>query len=115
VEDLVSTLTYRLYNRYVGTKWIAAKAHMDKQRSDFEKSTLYTWAPYYGNDPINVCAPPPISKATKVYERREYDVTQNFLTAKRIVQEHKIKQQPKLRKRPKIIPSVKNFTKCLFL
>ncbi|XP_034473284.1 uncharacterized protein LOC117780750 [Drosophila innubila] len=98
VEDLISTLTYRLYNRYVGMKWLDTRAYMNKQRSDFANSIFYTSVPYYGNDPINVCAPPPPPKSIKIYDRREYDVTQALMAGKKIKPEHKGKH-PKYRKR----------------
>ncbi|KAH8263320.1 hypothetical protein KR044_007344, partial [Drosophila immigrans] len=80
VEDFMATMSYRLYNRYVSRKWAMSKTIIESQRADFKKAVEYTWAPYFGNDHINVCNPPPPPKAPKTYERREYDVSQAFMT-----------------------------------
>ncbi|XP_060666523.1 uncharacterized protein LOC132798613 [Drosophila nasuta] len=89
VEDFMSTMTYRLFNRYVGRKWAMSKTILESQRMDFKKAVEYTWAPYFGNDHINVCNPPPPPRPPKSYERREYDVSQAFMASKRDVQEQK--------------------------
>ncbi|KAL7740897.1 hypothetical protein ACLKA6_014059 [Drosophila palustris] len=92
VEELVSTLTYRLYNRYVEARWIHAKANQEKHRTDFANSVFYTAVPFYGNDDINYCTPPPSPTGVKNYKSRECDFTQAFREANRSVQEHKVKQ-----------------------
>ncbi|KAH8377922.1 hypothetical protein KR093_007973 [Drosophila rubida] len=92
IEEFMATMAYRLYNRYVGRKWAMHRSIIESQRMDFLKAVEYTWAPYYGNDHINVCNPPPPPKVLKNYERREYDVSQTFMASRREVQSHKCKK-----------------------
>ncbi|XP_017855160.1 uncharacterized protein LOC108598761 isoform X2 [Drosophila busckii] len=85
VECLLSTMSYRFYNRYVGNKWQSRRAALQFQRSQFSKSDFYTNVPYAGFNIMGSCAPQKHwEHDPKEYNRHEFDVMQEFLKTERI-------------------------------
>ncbi|XP_032592488.1 uncharacterized protein LOC116805331 [Drosophila grimshawi] len=71
VDALVTSLSYRLYNRYMANKYATAKSFQAQMRHQFLDSAYWTSVPYPGfSHTWNI--------ETKVYGLREYDVAREF-------------------------------------
>ncbi|EDW11846.2 uncharacterized protein LOC6576413 isoform X1 [Drosophila mojavensis] len=91
VKDLLMTLTYRFYNRYVCNKYMTTKKTKDKYCREFMDAAYWTWVPYMGFNHNGVCHKwvNNYDMVPKVYALREYDVAQVFMSQALLSNLHK--------------------------
>ncbi|TDG43280.1 hypothetical protein AWZ03_010306 [Drosophila navojoa] len=82
VKDLLMTLTYRFYNRYVCNKYLTSKKAKDKYCREFLDAAYYTWLPYVGFNHDGKCKKwaNNYDIVPKLYALRQYDVAQVFMS-----------------------------------
>ncbi|XP_064553765.1 uncharacterized protein LOC135439069 [Drosophila montana] len=95
VEDLMETMSYRFYNRYVGTRFVSDRATLEIHRREFRDSKFWNWVPYAGFNHTGECHQPPPEKQPKTYTVREYDVVQIFTSVGRMTEIKKKKLRAK--------------------
>ncbi|XP_017857054.1 PREDICTED: uncharacterized protein LOC108609812 [Drosophila arizonae] len=102
VNDLLTILTYRFYNRYVCNKYMVRKSDMEKHRRDFMDAAFRTGLPFMGFNHNSACKrwAPQYDIMPKEYENREYDILQIFLTQSRMtdLQKRFLEKERALRK-----------------
>ncbi|XP_023162324.2 uncharacterized protein LOC111593666 [Drosophila hydei] len=99
VKDILTTLAYRFYNRYVGNKYMTSRSETKARRREFMHAVLRTWVPYSGVNHNAACQKwtDNFDIVPKVYELREYDVAQMFIkqTGLKILQKEVVRANEK--------------------
>ncbi|KAM8716611.1 hypothetical protein ACLKA7_003483 [Drosophila subpalustris] len=113
VEDLLSTLSYRMYNSIVAKKSLVTKTNLNRKKEEYKNSKSYTWVPFNG---LDCDRPPNWDVVIKSYDHNQQDFANSFVKAQRLVQE--IKQRPQAKgsqmdtKKPSQLISVKQQRFC---
>ncbi|XP_034490965.1 uncharacterized protein LOC117794468 [Drosophila innubila] len=110
VEELLSTMSYRMYNSKVAKKSMVIKANIQNNKVEYKKSEMCTWIPYKGF----YCDPSPNwDIPIKVYEHNEQEFADSFVKADRIFKHQKtLSEAPRLDKGPPKVISVKQKEFC---